>query len=169
MLLNVVDYIEEYLGLAWYLPRCDAAPEHLKFGKNIRTRKPFQNHLREIVTSAREKGAQVVLMTFACYIPANYSLQAYWAEKLDYAEAVGMRCPVELWGEPDNVLAAVGQHNAAVRELAGQHPEVVLIDQENLMPHSGHFFRDCCHLTNEGCTLFTNNILSGLCGKKGGN
>jgi hypothetical protein len=99
-------------------------------------------------------------MTFAYHVPADYSLEAFRAGTLDYAE--GASLPVEIWGRPENTIAALEQHNDAVRELASQHPEVVFIDQERLMPRSGKHFLDCCHFTPEGCTVFTEHLLARL-------
>jgi hypothetical protein len=169
VLAYTADHIAWHLGLTWYVPFRDASPDALEYGKNIRTRAPFQNHLWEIVTSAKSKGERVVVMTFSCHVPADYSLEGYQARRLDYAEGPGTGCPVELWGRPEYMMAALEQHNDAVRELAAQHPEVVFVDQQHLLPRSAKSFRDCCHLTEEGCTLFTQNILNQLEAPNSGN
>ena len=150
------------LGWSWYVPARDASADCLEYGKNIRTTEPFRNHLTEIVTSAKQQGARVVLMTFSYHIPADYSLEGYWAKRLDYANDLASGCPVELWGKPEYTLRALEQHNQVLRDLAAQHPEVVLVDQQKLLPRTGKCFRDCCHFTEEGCTLFTRNILAAL-------
>jgi hypothetical protein len=161
-LLYTKDCVAQACGVTWFVPPRDASPELLEFGKNIRTREPFQNHLREIVARAKSKGERIILMTFASYVPANYSLQAYLDGKLDYEANQCTGCPVEVWGKPEYVLAALAQHNQAIRELAAENPEVVFVDQEARMPHSATFFRDCCHFTNVGGRRFTANLLQGL-------
>jgi len=98
-------------------------------------------------------------MTFAHYVPANYGLKAFRAKKLDYAKH---ECPIELWGKPANVVAGVAQHNAALRELAAQHGDVVFVDQHALLPKSAQCFDDCCHLTETGCRMFVENVVQAL-------
>jgi hypothetical protein len=134
----------------------------MEFGKDIRTKAPFQNNLREIVTLAKKKSERVVLMSFAYHIPADYSLEAYMAQRLDFPPDAGTYGPVELWGKPEYVIAALNEQNQAIRELAAQNPEVVFIDQQRLMPGSGKIYLDCCHFTGEGCTRFTQHLLAGL-------
>ena len=101
-------------------------------------------------------------MSFAYHISADYSLEAYLAHRLDYPPDAGTFGPVELWGKPKYVIAALNEQNQAIRELAEQDPEVVFIDQQRLMPGSGKTYLDCCHFTREGCTRFTQHLLAGL-------
>ena len=101
-------------------------------------------------------------MTFAYHIPADYSLVAYMAHRLDYPPDAGAFGPVELWGKLDYVIAALNEQNQAIRELAEQDLEVVFIDQQRLMPGSGNTYLDWCHFTREGCTRFTQHLLAGL-------
>lgn len=150
----------EFVGLAQYVPRGNPSEEWLEHGKNIRTRRTLQQNLGEIVATARERNERVVLMTFAYHVPANYSREAFVAGKLDYNDA--RACPVELWGKPANVAAALQQQNEAVRELAAQNPDVVFVDQERLLVRSARHFDDCCHLTPAGCVQFAKNIVAKL-------
>jgi hypothetical protein len=162
LLLYTKDCVAQACGLAWFVPPRDASPELLEFGRIIRTREPFQNHLREIIARAKSKGERIVLMTFAAYVPANYSLQAYRDGELDYEPDQCTGCPVEIWGKPENVLAALAQHNQAIRELAAENQAVIFVDQETRIPHSATFFKDCCHFTKVGARRFTTNLLQGL-------
>ena len=162
LLLYTKDCVAQACGLSWFVPPRDATPELLEYGKNVRTRRPFQNHLQEIVGLARSNGEKVVLMTFACYIPANYSLEAYRAGQLDYQPDQCSGCPVEIWATVALVRAPLTQPNQAVRDLVARNPDVLFVDQEARMPRSARYFRDCCHLTTTGCRRFAQNILNGL-------
>jgi hypothetical protein len=104
-----------------------------------------------------------MLMTFAYYIPANYTLEAFKARQLDYA---GHTLPVEMWGKPCYVASATDQHNDVIRELAAQNPDVLFVDQQRLLRHSGQNFTDCCHLTDTGCIQFVENILAAMDARK---
>jgi hypothetical protein len=155
------DRIAGVTGLTWYMSRHEPNDQRAEYGKDIRTRGPFQRHLGEIVTTAKQRDERVVVMTFACHIPADYSLESYFAGRLDYEPPL-THTPVELWGKPAHVTAALQQHNDAVRELAAQHPDVVFVDQDRLLARAGKNFVDCCHLTEQGCTQFAQNILATL-------
>jgi len=160
------DRVAEAVGLVWYLPRLNPRDDWMEHGKDVRTREPFQNNLREIASMARKKNERVVLMTFAYHIPANYSLEAFLARQLDYPPEIDYGAPVEIWGKPEHVIAALDQQNEAIRELAVQNPEAIFIDQQRLLPDSGKLYVDCCHFTKEGCTLFTQHILAALANAK---
>src|SRR5262249_36773406 len=114
---------------------------------------------------AKRKDERVVLMTFAYHIPPNYSLAALQAGQLNYWPKGG-GAAVEIWGKPEHVVAALEQQNSVMREIAAQNPDAVFIDQQRHMPCTGNHFVDCCHFTEEGCTLFARNILNALDAKK---
>jgi hypothetical protein len=154
-----LDRCGEESGLAWYIPRHRAGPDLTEHAREVKTAGPFRAHYEEIVTAATARGTRVVLMTFALHVPANYTEAACTEGQLDYANK--RPDPVELWGKPEYVTAAVEQHNAVIRDLAAQHP-VVLVDQHALLPRNGKVFSDCCHLTDEGCALFVANVLGAL-------
>jgi transposase len=159
-LLFVAERCAEGAGLVQYMPRHEPAPAWTKHGKDVRTRATLQRNLGEIIATARQKRARMVMMTFSYHIPANYSREAFVAGKLDYSNP--NLCPVELSGEPAHVIEALRQQNNAVRELAAQNPDVVFVDQEHLLVRGRINFDDCCHLTPAGCTQFAANILAAL-------
>jgi hypothetical protein len=163
-LLHVCDRITEETGLCWYASRLNPAEDTARYGKDVRTHATFQRNLRKIVESAKTRGERVVVMTFAHFVPENYSLEACLAGRLDYATPT--KTPIEIWGVPEHVVDALKQQNAAVRELAQQHPELVFVDQERLMARTGKNFSDCCHFTEAGCTEFTRHILAALDARK---
>jgi hypothetical protein len=98
-------------------------------------------------------------MTFAAYVPENYSREAFNKKQLDYDLH---RAPIEWWGRPEHVLATVAVHNEIVRDLAAQHKDVSFVDQARLMPGSGRYFNDPCHLTVLGSAKFVENIVNVL-------
>jgi hypothetical protein len=120
--------------------------------------KAFENNLAAIARTAAKRGDPLVLMTFAYYIPGNYTDEAYLAGKLNYA---GGFAPLNLWGTPHTVSRAVDEHNKAVRRVAERY-HVRLIEQANRIPEGRGYFRDACHLTFAGNVRFVDNIKEGL-------
>jgi hypothetical protein len=158
--LFVADRIAGATGMKWYVPRHNPRDQWTEHGNDIRTRATFQANLREIVTTAKQRGERIVVMTFAAFIPADDSRASGAAGQLSDGAPHGS--PIELWGKPAHVSAALNAQNDAVRELAAQHSEVVFVDQDRLLARTGTNFSDCCHFTEDGCTQFTQKILAAL-------
>ena len=137
----------------------------MKYGSAIKTKIPFKKNLRGILDIASKKEETVVLMTFASYIPNDYSLSKFKGKLLDYGRH---RCPVEDWGYPQSVAKGIKVHNEIIREAAMHYNNLVFVDQDKLIPKSGLYFDDICHLTEKGCEKFVDNILEALIITAGG-
>lgn len=133
--------------------------DHMRYGAELKTVASFRHNLGEIATMARERGDPLVLMTFAWHLPQGYSKEKFERREAGYALHW---VPVEAWGMPEHVAAGLDAHNAAIRELAAQHPEARLIDQEALVPRARSYWNDVCHLSTRGMQAFVENILSHL-------
>ena len=96
-------------------------------------------------------------MTFAFYVPENYSLDAFKKKQLDYSLH---RTPIELWGARENVVAALHAHNEIVRSMVAQDKHVLFVDQASLMLGSARYFNDPVHLTSVGSARFVDNMLT---------
>ena len=153
-LVYTADRVAEQLGLTSYLPRMNPRPDLVEFGKEVRTRGPFNKHYEEMVQASKKKGERVVLMTFAYHLPKK--------EADPKQEFGGGKSLVEIWGKQENVAAAVDQHNDALRALAVSHPDVIFVDQHKLMERSPAVFLDCCHFTPAGCGEFARHILDAI-------
>lgn len=127
------------------------------YGGNIKTRASFERNLLRVVELAEERGDPLLLMTFAVHLPADYSAEKFADKQLDYGRHLS---PIDLWGRPPHVLAAVERHNQIVREVAREHPAVALVDQESDLPDGRWIFDDVCHLTDQGCDRFARNIVA---------
>jgi GDSL-like Lipase/Acylhydrolase family len=128
------------------------------YGNDIRTPPSFEANLEAIAVAAEKRGDPVVLSTFAYYLPANYSEDAFRAKALDYGSH---SCPARMWGEAPNVARTLDLHNEAVRRVADRHG-LTLIDQRANMPDGKRYYNDPCHLTDEGCARWVENVISGL-------
>ena len=127
----------------------------LVHGSQIKTAVPFEQNLTGILEIAQGKQETILLSTFAYYVPAGYTQEKFINKSLDYGWNF---CPIEIWGMPENVIAGIEQHNTIIRKLAGAFDHVKFVDMENLMPNQGIYFKDICHLSDEGCSLFVENI-----------
>jgi hypothetical protein len=134
-------------------------PEWLRFGAELRSAPVFEANLAAILERAARRGDRMVLATFALHVPPDYSLAAFRERRLDY---LLFHSPLELWGEPSHVVAAVEAHNAAIRRLAARFPEAVLVDQDRLMLRGARFFNDPCHLTLEGSEAFARHLVDAI-------
>jgi hypothetical protein len=129
----------------------------LEEGRDIKTDRTLRQNLDEIVSSAAKRGDLVVLTTFAYFVPANYTRARFEGQSLEY-EFRPRSCAAEMWGKPRHVVAALEAQNAAIRSLSADHPEVLFVDEQHLLPATGRMFIDPCHLTDEGCRQFVDNL-----------
>lgn len=131
------------------------------FGREIKTKTAFRRNVEQIVRDAAARKTPVVLMTFATWVPPGYSEKKFRAGKLPYGDG-RFELPVEVWGDPPNVLKAVDAHNAVIRDVARRYDNVRFVDQRKLLPKDGSVFCDACHLTDAGCRQFAANIVAAL-------
>jgi len=142
-----------------YVPMEAPRKEWLQYGRDHRSAASFKQNLEAILALASQRGDPVLLMTFATYIPEDYSLDAFKKGQLDYDLHL---IPIELWGRREDVLETVALENEIVRNEAAQHQSVLFVDQARLMPKSGRYFNDPCHFTVAGSARFVENLLSVL-------
>ena len=142
-----------------YVPPEAPRRDWVQYGRESRTAVSFEHNLETILDLASRRGDRVMLMTFATYVPADYSLEAFKAQRLDYDLH---RMPIELLGAPENVLKTVAIHNDIVRSLVGRHQGVMFVDEARLMAGEPGYFNDVCHLTVLGSSKFVENLLTVL-------
>ncbi len=142
------------------IPLGEPDPESVDFGKTIKTAKPFRRNLEGIVKAARNRSSRAMLMTFAYWLPEDYSKEKFLDHRLSFGSG-RFELPAEVWGKPENVVAAIEAHNEEIRKLAGRE-DVLFIDQQRTMPPDGRHFADVCHLTNQGCKKFVQNLLPAI-------
>jgi len=147
--------VKQILFRRRYIPMHGPRAEWVSYGSEIKTAESFARNISTIIKDCREKSESVVLMTFAYYLPANYSLSSFGSKKL-YSGDHGV--PVEVWGSPPNVVAGLRAHNAVIRRLAKQYPDTFFIDMEKLIPKETAYFADVCHLTDRGCEIFADRL-----------
>ncbi len=159
----VLDYIfqnaKDRFLKTQYVPKHAPKEEWMDYGNKIKTAEPFKENLTSILEIAKTKNETVLLLTYAYYIPADYSLSKFKAKALDY-QAHGY--PIEIWGKPENAEKAIQAHNQVVRELAVQYPYDLFLDQEKLMAKNGKYYDDICHFSPKGSKKFADNITGAI-------
>ena len=70
-------------------------------------------------------------------------------------------CDASTWAEAPNLSRTIDLHNEAARRVAMRHG-LTFIDQRANMPDGKRYFNDPCHLTDEGCARWVENVMSGL-------
>lgn len=123
----------------------------LEYGADVKTGASVLANASAIADLAAERGERLVVGTFAGYIPPDYSRERFDRRELDYLLHL---MPVEMWGLPSNVKAALETQNEGLRTL-GQREGVEVVDFDLLMPRGGREFNDVCHLTQEGSSEFS--------------
>jgi hypothetical protein len=142
-----------------YVPTNSPIAEWEQYAARPRSPESLRQNLENIVRVAHERGDPLMLMTFATYVPANYSKLAFRAKALDYGTHLSA---LEIWGAPQFVRLAIDQQNAVIRDLASRHHEVLFVDQARLMTGSNRYFNDPCHLTVAGSSVFAQHIVDAL-------
>jgi hypothetical protein len=142
-----------------YAPTEGPRDEWLQYGREHRSAESYRHNLGAILDLAVRRGDRVMLMTYATYVPDDYTPEAFEQKRLDYGlHLIG----IELWGRPEDVMGTVAAQNTVVRELATQHPEALFVDQATLMAGVPRYFNDVCHLTVLGSSKFVENLLPPL-------
>jgi hypothetical protein len=142
-----------------YLSTYHVPQDWVQFARESRSAASFQQNLSAILDLASQRGDRMLLMTFATYVPENYSFEAFKKKQLDYGLHLA---PIEWWGLREHVLATVAAHNEIVRSMAKRQENVLFVDQASLMQGDARYFNDPCHFTVLGSTKFVENMIKVL-------
>ena len=142
-----------------YVPVSAPRKEWVRYGGDIKTEEPFRNNLEAMAELAFENKQTLLLSTFAFYLPEDYSLEQ-WEQgrgtRPDFA------APVELWGNPENVVKGIRTHNAQTRAAAAADKSTQLLDMAKLLPAKPELYIDICHLSPQGLTVFSKVMADGI-------
>ncbi len=144
-----------------YLPKHRPSAEQLSHSSEIKTGPTFRRNVEGILDLAQTRGEPVVLITFAWYIPADYSKPKCKAKQLDYADSPRPSF-VEMWGSVEGVPKALVVHNNVLRQLAREHPEAMFVDADLRIAKKGENFNDVCHLSEAGKVRWLESLLPRL-------
>lgn len=148
--------IQQLLNKNRHVPTHLPRQEWIHYGRDYRSAVAFESNLRAILDLALQHGERVLLMTFAVYVPEDYSLEAFREKRLNYTL---YSCPIEVWGKRENVIGTVAAHNEIISRLSKEY-DVLFVDQASLMKDSARYFNDPCHFTLVGSSQFVKNMLA---------
>ena len=95
-------------------------------------------------------------MSYAYYIPMNYSLASFKHKNLDYIFQKKSR-EIEIWGNPKNVSAYLDSSNIIMHQIAITMGESYF--DMNLEIGSTHtYFADICHFSYQGLSKFSTSL-----------
>ncbi len=155
----VVGHALDRVALRWgdvqLVPVKEPRRAWLEHGAQVKTAPSFRANLEAIAAIAAERQEPLLLLTFAFYRAPDYEEQAFLRRQLDYTRH---RSPIEIWGRPDHVVAAIEAHNQVVRDVAAGHRETWFVDVAARMPGVREDFDDICHLTTSGSQHFAELI-----------
>ncbi len=139
-------------------PGAGAFPESASNRANFMAEESFEANLRSLVLSVRENDGKPVLMTFAWYIPEDYTLDRFLAGGVGYNNPTRYDyCPVELWGDVAYVNAGLERTNAIVRRIASEL-NVDLVEQYDHLGQNLENFGDPVHFSEIGTERFIGEL-----------
>jgi len=146
------------IGLATTVPKHVPRDEWLDYGSDIRTGPCFRRNLEWIADTAVERGDPFVALTFASFVAPGYTHQKFMDKQLGMAD--GGEATI-LWGRTENVAKAIAVHNEAVLDLR-KRKDVSVVDMRNAVPAQPQYWRDICHMSDEGRGLWVAALMRDL-------
>ena len=138
-----------------FVPTHRPPEEWLQYGADPKSAAAFEANLKAILDLASERGDGALAMTFATWVPEDYSAVAFEEKELGYGLHLE---PLEVWGVGEHVLSTVEVHNAIIRRVAAEREDVLFVDQAKRMAGEPRYFNDPCHLTALGSAKFIENM-----------
>ena len=120
---------------------------------NFKSLKCYEANLKSIAAEAESQQTRLVYLTFAWYLPADYSLQKFQAKTLDYTFCDHSR-ETEIWGLARNVGRFIDSVNHNSRSWLSQYPHAHWTDMQAAIPKEGKSFADVCHFSPVGIHQF---------------
>jgi len=137
-----------------YIPQhFSMRPEWLVYGSNLKSVMSYEANVKEIVAKAQVKHAQFLYLTFAYYLPANYTLQKFHDKTLDYSFCDHSR-ETEIWGLSQNVSRFIDTVNVGSKTWLSPSAHVKRVDLNAKFPKDGSYFADVCHFSPKGIRRF---------------
>ncbi|MCE9534053.1 MAG: hypothetical protein K8T89_23490 [Planctomycetes bacterium] len=125
------------------------------YASDLRIPPVFEANLERLVAIAAQRADKFMIMSFAYYIPENYTDEAFEAKQLDYDAHT---TAIKTWGKAEPIRKGIDAHNDAIFRVRDRHPELMFLDQRALIPDGKKYWNDCCHFTDLGSLLWAQNV-----------
>jgi hypothetical protein len=151
----IARYIYNHIVWNWNKPK-----EYPNNGTQFASCETFEQNIRALIRLIKRDNGCPILMTFAWYIPDDYTFKKFRQGSLNYNNPENYdQCSVQFWGKVDYVREGLKRHNSIIRNIAREE-QVMLIDIERMSAFSNNSrnFGDVCHLSEEGTEIFVKTI-----------
>lgn len=142
-----------------YIPKELPRRGWTEFGSEVKTKQAFLSNIESIYKQTSSNGTKFVLPTFTYWLDENYSWE-YFEKTKDRDDRP--RMPVKIWGKPLNVMNGIKAHNGAIKELANNHADILMIDTHAQMPKGDLYYDDICHLSKAGSKQLVQIIVKSI-------
>lgn len=153
-----INYASTLIGIRYFV---NDAPDEKYYPEafNIKTAPIYKENLRQIVQIAQSRQEPFLLINYTYYIPEKWRKSNFKDQEWDYA-GCDLSSPIRTWGTPLAVEKGILTHRAMMQQIANENKGVYYLDMMPLLPREGRNFCDICHLTDDGCRIFSNNVAS---------
>lgn len=154
----IVSKLRDKFNRKVYISYEEVDPSFTKYGNEIKTTASYQKNIDQIIHLAKERGEELLLMSYASYFPENYQLTGK-QQDMEYFAGCYYASHVNIWGAPDNIKKGIAVHNEIIQKLALRN-NVNFMDMANIMPKNCLFFCDVCHVSEAGAQYFAHQLSS---------
>lgn len=146
-----------------YVPEHGPNAEWVVYGEEIKTAAVLRANLERILALALDRNDPVLLMTFAHFLPEDYTLERFQRGEMGFGHwDHSSPSAVEIWGAPDNVRKGLQEHDRVLRELHQAHPGALFVDQTARLGGDPGNFVDVCHFSPAGAQRFVEGIMEAV-------
>jgi len=128
------------------------ASDWWRYGHEQKSLSVFNNNIAQIQEKCAQRNTKLLLLSYAFYLPSDYSLGKFKSQELDYDFQHNSR-ETEIWGKPQHVADFLTATNASL----SNHDETncVFYDMNDSLRGNPKFFADICHFSPAGLAQFT--------------
>jgi hypothetical protein len=145
-----------------YIPKhFSLKPEWLAYGSKMKSLPCYERNVKRVMDMAQQQRAQFLYLTFAYYLPSDYSLQKFQNKTLDYSFCDHSR-ETEIWGTPQNVSRFIDSINVDSKAWVSPYKNARWADLYTQFPKTGEYFADICHFSPKGIHQFAAMACSAL-------
>ncbi|MCD4750636.1 MAG: SGNH/GDSL hydrolase family protein [Thermoanaerobaculales bacterium] len=120
----------------------------------LRSERILRSNIEKIADEANQEGVHLVLSEFALAVPTDD--QRLYSTIQDQEPV--MR---HFWGNIESTIRAVDAHNAVLGQIAIQR-DIELAPVARMIPRSGEYFNDICHLTAIGNEILAKTVATSI-------
>ena len=132
------------------------AKDWWNFGNELKSLPCFKRNTATIAADCKQKKEELLLMSYAYYLPPNYSLDRFENRQLDYTFQPNSR-ETEIWGKAQNVSSFLDSSNAAMKVIA-ETTRCNFFDMHKRIGTVHTSYADVCHFSSTGLAVFSNAL-----------